>query len=203
MQPISVTPNLHTKDMLRVCRKCGVEKSLEDFAKHSACEHGRLWTCKECKNAYHRAYMAKNAEQRDKKRASRREWRWDRTDENEKARQWRLNNPEKQKLIDRRSLLKRQYGLSLEDYDRMVEAQNGKCAICKRTQPEGKPMHVDHIHETNQVRALLCGNCNTALGLFGDNVESIRAAADYVEFHKAVREEHMNVPTNHDSIGTN
>jgi hypothetical protein len=72
-------------------------------------------------------------------------------------------------------LLKR-FGLTLEDYNRMLEEQGGRCAICGR-EPNGQQLSVDHDHETNEVRGLLCQPCNLALG----HLEAhIVAAFDYL-----------------------
>ena len=84
----------------------------------------------------------------------------------EQARAWRLANPERRKLLNRKSNLKR-YGVTLAQYDAMTALQNGLCAICKR-KPEAKrgknfSLEVDHNHVTGEVRGLLCGTCNTAL----------------------------------------
>lgn len=74
------------------------------------------------------------------------------------------------------------YGISLEEYNEMFAEQNGCCAICKRHQTEFKKhLHVDHNHETGEVRGLLCHNCNLALGRFQDSPEIIKAALEYVQ----------------------
>jgi hypothetical protein len=77
--------------------------------------------------------------------------------------------------------LKRRYGLTAADADAMMEAQGGLCAICE----VAPAVHVDHDHVTGAVRALLCFNCNGGLGQFKDDPDVLRAAADYVEFHRA------------------
>src|SRR5579859_2601716 len=65
--------------------------------------------------------------------------------------------------------LRLKYGLSLEQYDAMSVAQLGVCAICGEIDPHGKRLSVDHNHETGQVRALLCNQCNVGLGIFKDS----------------------------------
>jgi Recombination endonuclease VII len=77
--------------------------------------------------------------------------------------------------------LTRRYGITAEESDAMLEAQDGLCAIC-RTAPAA---HVDHDHDTGEIRELLCFNCNGGLGQFRDDPEVLRAAADYVERHRA------------------
>ncbi|WP_244524233.1 endonuclease VII domain-containing protein [Geodermatophilus dictyosporus] len=63
----------------------------------------------------------------------------------------------------------------------MLEAQGGACAICE-VQPAA---HVDHDHDTGRVRQLLCFGCNGGLGQFKDDPTVLRAAARYVERHRA------------------
>lgn len=74
---------------------------------------------------------------------------------------------------------KNNYGLSLEDLERMKLQQNNKCAICNL---ETK-LVVDHCHRKNFVRKLLCDKCNQGLGSFRDDSRLLREAANYVESH--------------------
>lgn len=97
------------------------------------------------------------------------------------ARVYAKRDPERVAKADRKSLLKRCYGLSLDDYDQMLEQQRGVCGICGGTDPDGRRLAVDHCHATGNIRGLLCGHCNRALGLLGDCPTRIRAAAAYIE----------------------
>jgi hypothetical protein len=88
----------------------------------------------------------------------------------------------------RKYRLKAYFGITLDEFDAMVAAQGGVCAIC--SQPEralilGEPKRlcIDHDHETGRVRGLLCNACNIGLGRFRDNLDNLRAAADYLERH--------------------
>ena len=84
--------------------------------------------------------------------------------------------------------LKQNYGITLEDYNRMCEEQDGKCAICGTEDPGGnsgvKRFAVDHNHDTGKVRALLCSICNTGLGKFGDKLDLVEKAAAYLRKHQ-------------------
>lgn len=101
--------------------------------------------------------------------------------------QWRKNNPER----DKNNNLKKSYGITLQQYEAMGEAQQWSCAICGGKEAtkdkDGGPrmMPVDHDHKTGKVRALLCTQCNRGLGMFTDNIKKLKAAADYLEKHLA------------------
>lgn len=78
--------------------------------------------------------------------------------------------------------LKRNYGISMDDYDKMSTAQGHRCAICG-TKEMGKNksrFSVDHDHITGRIRALLCSQCNHAIGLMNDDPELLEKAAEYV-----------------------
>lgn len=83
------------------------------------------------------------------------------------------------------------YGLSREDFERMVAEQGGCCAICgERPDPEAelprqRVLHIDHDHATGAVRQLLCWKCNCGLGNFGDDIDKMTAALAYLVKHRA------------------
>lgn len=74
------------------------------------------------------------------------------------------------------------YGITREEFDSMVEAQGGLCAVCGRDN-NGKPLCVDHNHTTGEVRELLCTPCNAALGQLQEDPERINALAAYAIKH--------------------
>jgi hypothetical protein len=81
--------------------------------------------------------------------------------------------------------LRKKYGITLEQYEDMLAAQDGCCAICKRAvEAAPRRLHVDHDHVTGRVRGILCYLCNTGLGVFKDDVERMRAAIEYLEARK-------------------
>lgn len=71
------------------------------------------------------------------------------------------------------------YGITLEDYEAMLERQDGGCAICGRP-PQGKRLSVDHNHSNGRVRGLLCVRCNSAVGLLDDDPTWSRRAEAYL-----------------------
>jgi hypothetical protein len=88
---------------------------------------------------------------------------------------------------ERRRRRAKQYGLSPGDYEQMLAAQDGRCAICGGTQGRADSdgaLVVDHDHETGRVRALLCGLCNVGLGSMREDPAILRAAIQYLERHQ-------------------
>lgn len=84
--------------------------------------------------------------------------------------------------VKRNYHLKRFYGITLDEYNALFEAQGGLCAGCNSAGSEGKRkgLFVDHDHETGAIRGLLCNNCNAALGLLGDKAETIARLMEYL-----------------------
>lgn len=84
------------------------------------------------------------------------------------------------------------FGITLEDYHKLHDAQGGACATCGRPETERrngkiKWLAVDHCHSTGKIRGLLCAACNVGLGRFRDDPAILRAAAEYLERHAAVQ----------------
>lgn len=83
-----------------------------------------------------------------------------------------------------------EHPISEQACEQMFAEQGEACDTCRRPlaldakSVKGRP-HIDHDHETGSIRAILCGPCNTALGLVNDSPEILRRMADYLEIHKA------------------
>lgn len=147
------------------CSKCQESKPLGDFCKYHLSKDGHNSVCKACVKAY--------------------------TQENiEKVRKYKNDyyyaNREKCIEKDRKNYLKRKYNVTVEWFEEQLDRQNGKCMICGTTEGGGKSstLHVDHNHETGQIRGLLCQPCNTGLGLFKENTELLEKAIHYVNKFK-------------------
>lgn len=151
-------------DGFKICFRCERPRPLEGF--HVA-PSGRIRaTCKMC------ALERRRAERRRKSARL-------------------LNGRETEKdLRERRKAmdlhLRRHFKMTQEDYEALLEKQEGLCAICINPETmirNGKLVRlaVDHCHVTGKVRGLACSNCNRALGLMGDDPALLRAAADYLE----------------------
>jgi len=83
------------------------------------------------------------------------------------------------KALKRR--LKKEYGISFEEYMNIIERQSGVCAICGKTpfQISGK-MCLDHCHKTGKIRGVLCTLCNTGIGMFNDSEDNLKEAINYL-----------------------
>jgi Recombination endonuclease VII len=131
------------------------------------CLHnGKQYRCNPCRSRWQREWRLKHPE---RARAI--------------VRNYQKNHPETVKACDRSNHLRRTYGITPEQYDRLLIEQGGVCAICgsKESGGPGKNFHVDHDHFHNRVRGLLCCNCNFVIGHSIDNPWRLRAAANYLE----------------------
>lgn len=97
---------------------------------------------------------------------------------------------DKRTLHKRTFLIKKNGGISyqrnileLSPYQFMLEKQKGVCAICGQKCKSGRALAIDHDHETEEVRGLLCGKCNRGLGLFGDSSKLLLDASNYLKKH--------------------
>lgn len=78
------------------------------------------------------------------------------------------------------------YGMPIAEYEKMRMAQNCRCAVCGKHEEDThrKRLFVDHDHSTGKIRALLCQQCNTALGMVNDDKDLLFALVGYLEEHK-------------------
>jgi Recombination endonuclease VII len=151
--------------MMKTCTKCGIEKPLSEF-----------YALRPGVGPHPRANPGHFGECKDCNRARALEW----------QRTKRAAEPD----YGIRVVMRRLYGLELEDYERLLAEQGGGCAICGATEPggRGKRFHVDHDHSCcpglrscgNCIRGLLCHACNTGIGCLGDDVDRLMAAAAYL-----------------------
>lgn len=97
--------------------------------------------------------------------------------------------PEKEKIRNakkasqnRNRELKCKYGITLPEYNAILQSQNNSCAICKTRSlsSKRKSFDVDHCHKTKQIRGLLCHSCNVGIGFFQDNIELLKQAISYL-----------------------
>lgn len=160
--------------MTKLCKKCNIIKDLTDFYTSKRSKDGHQHYCIECNSKEHAKYRAKYPNKMS-----------------ENSRSYRVRFPEKHKRSDRNTHLKRLYGLTIEDYDRILENQGGVCAICKATEHvidkrtgEARRLSVDHSEITREVRGLLCKACNTSIGAMKEDIEIFNSAIEYLKKHK-------------------
>lgn len=91
---------------------------------------------------------------------------------------WRDHNPGRASIAHRWWSLRRLYGVSREDYERLLKSQRGRCLVCLRKFK--RTPHVDHDHKTKKVRGLLCSLCNPAMGMFRDKPDALLRAVRYL-----------------------
>jgi ribosomal protein S27AE len=195
---------------LKKCNKCGEEKPLADFHKHKNAPDGLRYSCKQCGNVRLAEYRKNNAAKynammkkyRQKNRGRIREFeqtparkeymrKWRQKPEIKertaaRQRKYRDKNREKAALIQRKSVLKNVYGVSLDWYDSKLKEQDSGCAICGSLTPQRvgtKHFSVDHNHSTGENRGLLCVKCNTLIGYANENPNILKSAIAYIEKH--------------------
>jgi hypothetical protein len=88
----------------------------------------------------------------------------------------------KERYLDQK--LKRRFGISFEQYKKILESQKGKCSICGKTPDENKKMlAVDHNHSTGKNRGLLCNSCNICIGFIEKNKLCVDSIFNYLTTH--------------------
>ena len=165
---------IQTIDGHRICTRCRAEKPFDKFSRCSGFKFGIRPDCLDCEKI-----------RKDKNRKS----------FPEKYRQWRRDHyaRNRERIIKettayakahpemrRKVTLKHAYGISVEDYKNLEVSQGGKCAICLES-PKKHVLFVDHCHETNKIRGLLCRKCNSLLGFCNDKIHILEASIKYIK----------------------
>jgi hypothetical protein len=143
---------------MKVCGCCKVSKphTSEFFNRNASTPTGLAYSCKPCQQEASNRWRDKNRAAYNKGQARRNLAKHHRT----------------------RPDLMRKFGITRAEFDEMVRAQEGRCAIC--TVPT-KRLVVDHDHESGQIRGLLCGSCNLGIGNLKDDTDNLRSAIRYLE----------------------
>ena len=171
--------------LTKKCPRCGEEKSPDCFGRNG----DRLAShCLKCRCDKQKKYREDNP---DKINQMARDYaRTHRAIRNAIQRRYEEKHPNRKKSPHKKLTpdqhkakhLRRRYGMSLVDYERMLFSQDFRCAICRTPKTyQGKKMSVDHCHKSGSVRGLLCGNCNNVLGFADDNQKILRAAIKYLK----------------------
>jgi hypothetical protein len=142
---------------MKTCRTCRVEQPLSDFYFNQGYPRSE---CKSCVKLRRKKTWRVNGEEILERRRKR-------------------YSPEKRRAAGLRGL----YGITLEDFEAMLVAQGGACAVCGKTRPGGRGnrFHVDHDHVTDRIRGLLCTSCNLILGHAKDQIPVLAALIGYLQ----------------------
>lgn len=182
------------------CTKCKKVKPLSEFSKDKSRKDGLCPWCKVCQKNWREENKEEISERRRKYRNENKEkvseHRRKYYDKNrdkllKKARKYydehledRIEYAQEYYEKKRDRCLQRLYGITLREYDLMLELQEGGCAICGMTpEKNGKRLAVDHDHETGKVRELLCSRCNKTLGTLNDDPELCDLFKWYLQKH--------------------
>ena len=133
--------------MSRVCSTCGEDfpATKEHFYMRSDRPDRCTYSCKTCTNIRNNNYAQ--------------------TPQGLKSRQRRAKKHKTTRRFHD-TIFKREYGITLEDYEKMFTDQHGKCALCKGVNPSGRKLAIDHNHSSGKVRGLLSTQCNRLLGSY-------------------------------------
>lgn len=160
------------------CQSCKKLKIKVEFSKNSSRSNGLNGFCKECMKKYReknrKEYSKYNKEY---KRVNKEILKEDR-------KKYQMSNKEKISDQVRAVKLKRRYGITTQHYDDLLIEQDYKCVICGTEYRCDKRLHVDHDHETGDVRGLLCGECNRGIGMFKDSQKLLKNAINYLNVWK-------------------
>jgi Recombination endonuclease VII len=143
---------------MKRCKKCKILKPLAEFYGAKGARDGRRSECKACSLANRKWYR----DNRDRAISYVRAWQQANPD---RVKAWRVRNRERRNEQMREIHLRNKFGLTPDEYDRILSAQGGVCVLCDRPPTPGISLHVDHDHGTGEIRGLLCMRCNNALGL--------------------------------------
>lgn len=164
---------------LRYCSCCKKLKSISIFYFLNKKINKLSCWCKTCEKKSKKIYRNKNKDIIHKKHKA-----WyikNRKELLKEQKEFRKKHPTYQLII----YLKHKFGITLEQYNKMLEAQNGVCAICgsfeiEKNQYGIKRLSVDHDHQTGKLRGLLCTNCNKGLSFFKDKSNLLIQASNYL-----------------------
>jgi hypothetical protein len=167
------TPKKLEERNMKKCNTCGEWKDEEEFHNQKNSKDGKSNICKICRRKKNREY-SKSYRERHPKEYDSEYWHDYRQKNKERLKEQRA--PKKEEF--RWYHIGRKYGITKGEYDKLYVDQNGCCAIC------GKwfdILVIDHDHEKNMVRGLLCKNCNPGIGHFFDNINILEKAIKYIK----------------------
>lgn len=150
----------------KVCSKCGKEKGLGEFYKHSLTRDRHEPNCKQCRKLYGQKYHYAHKEKA-----------------NARSKAWNKNHARQHKELQ----IHKKFGISLEEYEFKLAQQGHRCWICGKTDREsGQGFGLDHDHLSGKNRAFLCRPCNVTVGFYEKVVRTAlrRRIEDYLNAFK-------------------
>lgn len=167
---------------MKKCGDCKKVLSKDNFYKNKQTKDGLDFYCRRCQSEKKKKQREESSELVEKHRENGREW-YVINKEYKKAqnKEWRENNISKFRNIN----LKRRFGITLEEYDSILNKQKDCCAICGIHKDEfSYQMVVDHSHTTGKVRGVLCRKCNLGIGHLNDDISLLEKSIEYLNKHK-------------------
>jgi hypothetical protein len=168
---------------MKRCSKCNEIKALNQFCKRKDSKDGYRSDCKDCLKLYRNNYRSKNPEKA--KAASIASYYKYRSKRLAESKKYYEKHKQDKTCWSWNYKLNKIFGITKDDYNTLLESQNGTCAICQ--QPETAvnqwgtiKLAVDHCHKTGKVRGLLCRNCNTSIGKLKESTEILQRAINYL-----------------------
>ncbi len=176
--------DFQSHNSMKICNKCKVEKDNTKFSKDASQKDGLSWMCKDCRNKNSAKHYKSNQPTLVQKRKE-----YYQKSKITKPEQWRQyqqksywKNPKLHRERSRAAKLLKQYGMTEEQHNFLLSSQGGKCPLCL-CEITNLNIATDHDHTTGKVRAILCKNCNSGLGLFYENTTVLERAIQYLKFH--------------------
>jgi hypothetical protein len=176
---------------IKTCHSCFADLPETEFYLKGKDTKRRDTRCRVCRTAEVRNYRLKNPEivkaiqkrtcakhaEKHKERAAK----WY-SENHERAKEQMAKRRREQPETIKNEKLRLSFGITIHDYNRMMEDQGFCCAICGINNEKTKrSLAVDHCHITGRIRGLLCGKCNSAIGLLGESANNLRNAISYLE----------------------
>lgn len=150
-------------------KKCSICKEMKEescFAFQNKKLNKLMSACKDCNNKKQREFRKNNPELQ--KEIDRKAYQRQKAHRVEYARKYRKNNPEK--TMD--TNLKSKYGITRNEYLKILESQDFKCAICGKPQSEhSRNFALDHNHKSGKIRGIVCDGCNYGIGFLENHFE--------------------------------
>lgn len=151
--------------------------------KKTTCHPERPFYCKGlCRNCYEKQLRINNPEYWERQKENVRKWgALNKEHRSNYDKDKRKNNPNI-KLEDRKRHYKYNYNITLEELDKLIIEQDNKCRICNRSPNKDKRLHLDHNHETREIRGLLCAQCNWYVGFIEKDPQILSKIKEYLKY---------------------